>query len=79
MLMKPSKHRAISSMKDLYKAVADHVTGADIVRADQESAKQAQQRAHIRVANLRERFQAIRELSESLNGRIDEFKRRRAG
>jgi hypothetical protein len=49
------------------------------VRADEESAKQAQQRAHIRVANLRERFQAIRELSESLNGRIDEFKRRRAG
>jgi hypothetical protein len=79
MLMKPSKHRAISSMKDLYKALADHVTGADIVRADKESAKQAQQRAHIRVANLRERFQAIRELSESLNGRIDEFKRRRAG
>ena len=80
MLMKPTKkHRAISSMKDLYKAVADHVTGADIVRADAESAKQAQQRAHIRVANLRERFQAIRELSESLNGRIDEFKRCRAG
>src|SRR4029079_10047451 len=79
MLMKPSKHHTISSMKDLYKAVADHVTGADIVRADEESAKQAQQRAHIRVANLRERFQAIRELSESLNDRIDEFKRRRAG
>jgi hypothetical protein len=79
MLMKPSKHRAISSMKDFYKAVADHVTGADIVRADEESAKQAQRRAHIRVANLRERFQAIRELSESLNDRIDEFKRRRAG
>ena len=79
MLMKPSKHRAISSMKDLYQAVADHVTGVDIVRADEESAKQAQQRAHIRVANLRERFQAIRELSESLNDRIDEFKRRRAG
>jgi len=66
-------------MKDLYQAVADHVTGADIVRADVESAKQAQRRAHIRVANLRERFQAIRELSESLNDRIDEFKRRRAG
>jgi hypothetical protein len=31
------------------------------------------------VANLRERFQAIRELSESLNDRLDEFKRRRAG
>jgi hypothetical protein len=77
--MKPSKNHPISSMKDLYQALADHVTGADIVRADKESAKQAQQRAHIRVANLRERFQAIRELSESLNDRLDEFKRRRAG
>ena len=77
--MKQSKRPTISTMKDLYKALADHVTGADIVRADKESAKQAQQRAHIRVANLRERFQAIRELSESLNDRLDEFKRRRAG
>jgi hypothetical protein len=77
--MKPLKRRTISSVKEFYKTVADHVTGADIVRADQESAKQAQQRAHIRVANLRERFQAIRELSESLNDRLDEFKRRRAG
>ena len=77
--MKLSKRPAIPSMKDLYKALADHVTGADIVRADRESARQAQQRAHIRVANLRERFQAIRELSESLNDRLDEFKRRRAG
>jgi hypothetical protein len=77
--MKPAKRHTISSMKDLYKALADHLTGADIVRADEESAKQAQQRAHIRVANLRERFQAIRELSESLNNRLDDFKRRRAG
>ena len=62
-----------------FQTVADHVTGADIVRADQRSAVEAQQKAHIRVANLRERFQAVRKLSESLNEDIDKFKRKRTG
>ena len=77
--MKPFARGGNSPVASLLNAVADHVTGADIVRADKESTKLAVQRAHIRAANLRERFQAIRDLSESLNERLDEFKRRRIG
>ena len=73
------KLRPRGPLGSLLQTVVDHVTGADIVRADQQSAVEAQQKAHIRVANLRERFQAVRKLSESLNGDIDKFKRKQAG
>ena len=66
-------------LASFFQTVADHMTGADIVRADEQSAVEAQQKAHIRVANLRERFQAVRKLSESMNGDIDKFKRKRTG
>jgi len=71
--------RARGPLASFFQSLSDHVTGADIVRADRQSAAEAQQKAHIRVANLREKFQAVRELSESLNGDIDKFKRKRAG
>jgi len=64
---------------NVYKAIADYVTAADIVRADKENAELANRRARIRVATLRERFRAVRELSETMNARLDEYKDRRAG
>jgi hypothetical protein len=63
----------------LFEALRDHFTGKDIIRADKENADLAQRRAHIRVAALREKFRAVRELSETMNTHLDEYKDRREG
>jgi len=68
-----------SSVTALLNAVNDHMTGADIVRADLQNAELAQQTARIRVASMRERFTAIREMSRTLNERLSESNRKRAG
>lgn len=78
---KPMKRvrRLLERVTRMYRALADHFTGKDIIRADRENADLAEKRAHIRVAALREKFRSVRELSEKINARIDEYKNRRAG
>ncbi|MGA9333199.1 MAG: hypothetical protein WBV39_02860 [Rudaea sp.] len=66
------------SVKALLTAVTDHVTGADIVRADRHSAELALQRAHLRAAQLRERFMALRNASKSMREHLDDYERKRA-
>jgi uncharacterized protein (DUF342 family) len=69
----------LASVTGFFDAVAEYVTAADIVRADKEGTELAKRQANIRVAALRERFRAVRELSERMNAHLDEYKDRRAG
>jgi hypothetical protein len=73
------KTKLISSVSDFFGAVSEYMTAADIVREDRKAAQIAQARANIRVAALRERFAAVRELSERMNASLDDYKVRRAG
>jgi hypothetical protein len=73
------KTKLFNSVSDFFGSVSDYVTAADIKREDRRNAELAQQRANIRVAALRERFKAVRELSDRLNTNLDDYKDRRAG
>ena len=75
--MSKSVQRALQSVTQLFTAVADHVSGADIVRANAQHSAQAQQRVHARIAALRRGFTAIRERHEELSERISELGRHR--
>ncbi len=79
--MKPRLHSRSKfiSVTKLLNAVNDHMTGADIVREDLRNAELAEQTARIRAASMRERFTAIREMSRTLNERLSESNRKRAG
>lgn len=77
--MKSYSRGKFASVTALFNAVNDRLTGADIVREDLQNAELAEQTARIRVANMRERFMAIREMSRSLNERLSESNRKRTG
>ena len=77
--MKRNARKRFPTVTALINAVNDHMTGADIVRADLANAELAEQNARIRAANLRERFMAIREMSRTLNERLSESNRKRTG
>ncbi len=68
----------LSSVVELFGAISDHVSGADIVRADRSNAERAQQLAYARIAGVREGFQAIRARNEAVSERLAEFRRQRA-
>jgi hypothetical protein len=68
--MATTVHRALASMTQLFTTVTDHLSGADIVRADARNSAEAQQRLNARISALREGFTAIRERHEELNERI---------
>jgi len=76
--MSNSVARALASMTQLFSAVSDHLSGADIVRADVRHAQEARQRMGARIAALREGFTAIRTRHEELSERISELGRHRA-
>ena len=76
--MNTSVQRAFASMTQLLTAVSDHLSGADIVRADQQHAEDAQKRMCERIDALRKGFTAIRDRHEELSGRISELGRHRA-
>jgi hypothetical protein len=76
--MSKTVQRALHTVTQLFTAVADHVSGADIVRADMQHSVEAQQRMRARIAALRNGFTAIRERHEELSERISELGRHRA-
>ena len=70
--------RAFASVTHIFTAVTDHVSGADIVRADRRRAEQTRQRMAARIDALRKGFTAIRERHDELSGRISTLRRLRA-
>jgi len=76
--MSNSVRRALASVSQLFTAVSEHLSGADIVREDLRHSTAAQQRMSARIAALREGFTAIRTRHEELSGRIAELRRYRA-
>jgi uncharacterized coiled-coil DUF342 family protein len=74
--MKP-RGRLFSSITRLFDAIADYVSAKDIIQEDRRNTELARRRAHIRVAALREKFGAVRDLTDTMNARLDEYKDRR--
>ena len=77
-VMSNSVQRVLVSVTHLLTAVTDHLSGADLVRAEVRHSRDAQQRLHARIAALREGFTAIRTRHEELNERIAGLGRHRA-
>ena len=76
--MKIIEHGKFVPVKAMFSAVTDLVTGADIVRADKQSAVLAERSARLRAAHLRERFMALRNASKSMREHLDDYERKRA-
>lgn len=76
--MSNSVQRALESVTQIFTAVADHLSGADIVRAEVRHSEDAQQRMNARIMALRQGFTAIRTRHEQLSERISELGRHRA-
>ena len=76
--MSTSVKRAFASMTQILSAVSDHLSGADIVRADLQQKEDAQKRMCARIDALRKGFSAIRDRHEELSERISELGRHRA-
>ena len=75
--MSTSVQRAFASMTQLLTAVSEHLSGADIVRAQAQHTRDAQQRMCARIDALRKGFTAIRDRHEELSERISELGRHR--
>jgi hypothetical protein len=76
--MSNSVQRVFASVTQLLTAVTDHLSGADIVRAEVQHSQAAQQQMSARITALRRGFTAIRERHEELSERISELGRHRA-
>ena len=75
-IMSNSVKRALASVTQALIAVTDHLSGADIVRRDQQTLALAQQRVSERIQALREGFTAIRQRHDELSERIAETRRK---
>jgi hypothetical protein len=75
-MMSNSVKQALASVTQALVAVTDHLSGADIVRRDQQTLALSQQRVSERIQALRDGFTTIRQRRDELSERIAETRRR---